>query len=180
MKKIHWAICLLIAAFLLNALWIHNLEYWVYVTWWSLNMITVATFMIIFSLPEKITTHRIYSTLYKPKKWYTAIASLLLFILALSFLNTLIGKSGTYANERLKTYYLKGKTVESTATVVGLATLSFTLKSTHHKQFIAIAYMTRDGLMRQGLDAKRFAHLIPGQKIPILYARDHPSMFKLE
>lgn len=180
MKKIYIGILLLIVAFILIALWIHNLEYWVYVTWWSLNITTVGALLIIFSLREQLRTHRWYTTLFVPRKWYIGIASLVSFILVLTFLYAVIKKSGIYANEKLKTYYLQGKTVETTATVLGMIKVSYTLKSTYHQQFIAIEYMTPDGIMRQGLDAKQFTHLIPGKKIPIIYSRDQPSVFKLE
>lgn len=180
MKGIYFGSFLLLIAFLIIALFVHNLDYWVAVKWWSLNITTVSFFCIFFPVMEKFKTTYIYQILFEPKKWYISVLSLLAIVLSLTFFYMLIEKTAISTNKAIQAYYLNGKTQGTRARVVGIVNLRFTLKSTYHQPFIAIEYVTPDGVLRQGLDPKQFAYLQNGQIIEIIYSRDHPSIFKVE
>lgn len=180
MKRIYFGVFLLLFAFLLIALFVHNLDYWVAVKWWSLNTVTIGSLCIFFPVMEKFKTTYIYQILFTPKKWYISVLSLLAFILSLTILYMVIEKTAISTNKAIQAYYLKGKVQGTRARVVGIVNFRFTLKSTYHQPFMAIEYITPDGVLRQGLDIKQFAHLKNGQLIDIVYSRDHPSIFKVE
>ena len=91
-----------------------------------------------------------------------------------------LDKAAIRTNEKIKAYYIEAKSIETMATVIGTYKVSFTLKSTYKQSFIAIEYSTQKGMIRQGLDIKQYAYLKPGQKITILYAKAHPSFFKIQ
>jgi hypothetical protein len=91
-----------------------------------------------------------------------------------------IERAAIRTNEKIRSYYLGAKSIETTATVIGTYKVSFTIKSTYKQSFIGIEYSTHEGIMRQGLDTKQYAYLKPGQNIRILYAKAHPSFFKLQ
>ena len=113
-------------------------------------------------------------------KWYFKVIGVLTFILSLSLYNLFTDQLAVGLNEKIKSYYLERKTIETTATVLGLTKISFTLKTTFNQKFMVIEYGTDEGILRQGLDPKKYAGLRPGQKIDILYAKHHPSIFKLK
>ena len=170
----------MLAAFLIIALCTHNLEYWAIVKWWSLNLTTVGFLFIFFSLEEMYGKCKVFKILFKPGKWYFNIAGVLLFILTLSLSYMLMDWLAVHMNNKIRSHYLAGKTNGAVATVIGVHTLSFTLKSTYKQPVMVIEYITDKEVIRQGLDPKQFKYLKPGQKVDLLYSREHPSFFKLE
>lgn len=167
-------------AFLLIALFVHNLDYWVSVKWWSLNITTVGFLFIFFPVMEIFKTTQFYQFLFTPKKWYLSILSVLLFILTLTFLYIFIEKIALLTNKKIQAYYLNRKVQGTIGEVIGVVDITYTLKSTYHQRFMAVEYATPDGILRQGLDPKQYGYLQNGQKIEIIYSRDHPSIFKVE
>jgi len=180
LKKIYFGILALLASFLIIALYSHNLEYWATVKWWSLNLATIGFLIIFFSLTKSHEEQHWYKILFKSGKWYLNILGVLVFILTLTICYIFLDKAAIRTNEKIKAYYLEAKSIETMATVIGTYKVSFTLKSTYKQSFIAIEYSTQEGMIRQGLDIKQYAYLKPGQKITILYAKAHPSFFKLQ
>jgi hypothetical protein len=180
LKKIYFGILALLISFSITALYIHNLEYWATVKWWSLNLATVGFLILFFSLTKNHQEQHWYKILFKPGKWYLNILGVLVFILTLTICYMFMDRMAIRTNEKIRAYYIAAKSIETTATVIGTYKVSFTLKSTYKQSFMAIEYSTQEGIMRQGLDIKQYAYLKPGQKITILYVKAHPSFFKLQ
>jgi len=180
MKKICIGLFLLLGAFLLITLFIHNLDFWVSVKWWSLNITTLGILFIFFPLTNKYKTSRIYQKLFVTKKWYVSVLSTLAFILLLTFVYVFIEKTATATNKSIQAFYLKGGIQGTQARAVGIVNLRFTLKSTYYQPFMAVEYATPEGILRQGLKPKKFGYLQNGQIIDIIYSKDHPSIFKVQ
>jgi len=180
MKNLYYGLLSWFVAFLLIALFVHNLTYWVAVKWWSMNITTLGSLLVFLFLNDQYKTSGIYQKLFVPKKWYVSILSMLGFILLLTLAYISIEKIAVLTNKRIQAYYLNGTIQGTRARVVGIVKLRFTFKSDYHQPFMAIEYVTADGIIRQGLDSKQYAHLQNGQIIDIIYSRDHPSIFKVE
>lgn len=180
MKKILFGIALLLVAFLLVAVVIHNLEYWSAVKWWSLNITTVGFLFLFFPTLKRYEDNGIVKLLFIPGKSYFKIIGVLIFIAILTLYYSISQQLAVGLNEKIKGYYLNRKTIETSATVLGITKISFTLKTSFTQQFMLIEYSTNEGVLRQGLDPKKYNYLRPGQKTLILYSKYHPSIFKLE
>ncbi|MCF0056462.1 hypothetical protein [Dyadobacter sp. CY356] len=180
MKKIFIGIALLLVAFLLVAVFIHNLEYWSVVKWWSLNITTVGFLFLFFPTLKRYEDNGIVKLLFIPGKSYFKIIGVLIFLAILTLCYSISQQLALGLNEKIKGYYLNRKTIETTATVLGITKISFTLKTRFTQPFMIIEYVTDEGISRQGLDPKKYGYLRPAQKIQISYSKYHPSFFKVE